>query len=342
MLCLDHLIAQARAVRDEDLQLLLTLLLLLAEHLLVSVQTSLTLSLTSLRSHVRPFKLALQRLAALRSLLLLLHHSRSLLLQPRRVVAVPRYALAAVELKNPFAHIVEEVAVVSNGDNRSLILLQVLLQPVDALSVQVVGRLVEQQHVRLLQQQTAESYAATLATRKVGDRKVALRTTQGCHRTVELRVHVPCVRSVDDVLHLRLTLHQLVHLVRIAIVFLQTELLVNLLILLQSIVCLLHTFHNVLLNGLGLVERRILRQITYRVARTPHNVALSRLVESCNDLHQRRLTCTVQTDDANLGTIEEREVDVLQYLFAILRDDLRHPDHRENDFLVVYCCHLYK
>ena len=33
----------------------------------------------------------------------------------------------------------------------TLILLQVLLQPVDALSIQVVGRLIEQEHVRLLQ-----------------------------------------------------------------------------------------------------------------------------------------------------------------------------------------------
>ena len=50
------------------------------------------------------------------------------------------------------------------GNHGSLILLQMLLKPVYALSVEVVGRLVEQQHVGLLQQQSAESYTTTLTT----------------------------------------------------------------------------------------------------------------------------------------------------------------------------------
>ena len=341
MLRLNHLVAKTRTVRDEYLQLLLTFLLLLTEHLLVSIQTSLALSLTSLRSHVCPFQLTLQCLATLRSLLLLLHHSRSLLLQPRRVVAMPRNTLTTVQLQNPFAHIIQEVAVVSHGDNRTLILLQVLLQPVDALRIQMVRRLIQQQHIRLLQQQTAQSHTAALATREMRNRQVALRATQRSHRAVQLRVHVPCVRRVNDVLHFRLALHQLVHLLRITIVLLQTKLLVYLLILLQGIICLLHPLHNVLLHRLRLIQWWVLRQITDRVARTPHHLALSRLVQSGYNLHQCRLTCTIQTDDTYFCTIEERKINVLQYLFTILRDDLRHPNHRENNFLVVYCCHFY-
>ena len=41
------------------------------------------------------------------------------------------------------------------GDYGTLILLQVLLQPVDALSIQVVGWLIEQEYIRLLQEQAA-------------------------------------------------------------------------------------------------------------------------------------------------------------------------------------------
>jgi len=66
------------------------------------------------------------------------------------VVALPRNTLAAVELEYPLCHIVEEVAVVGHGNDRSLILLQVLFQPVYRLGIQVVGRLVEQQHVGFL------------------------------------------------------------------------------------------------------------------------------------------------------------------------------------------------
>ena len=82
MLSLDNLVTQTRTVRDEDFQLLLALLLLLVEHLLVRVQTSLTLSLTGLRCQANPFQLALQCLAALRGSLLLLNHSLGLLVEP--------------------------------------------------------------------------------------------------------------------------------------------------------------------------------------------------------------------------------------------------------------------
>ena len=75
MLCLDHLIAQARAVRDEDLQLSLTLLLVLVQEGLVRVQTCLTLGVTGLRRHIDPFQLTLQGLTALADLLLFLSHT---------------------------------------------------------------------------------------------------------------------------------------------------------------------------------------------------------------------------------------------------------------------------
>ena len=50
-----------------------------------------------------------------------------------------------------------------DGDDRALILLQVLLQPVDALGVEVVGGLVEQEDVRVLQYQPREVHARFLA-----------------------------------------------------------------------------------------------------------------------------------------------------------------------------------
>ena len=213
VLRLDNLVAQTWAIGDEDLQLFFAVFLLLAQHLLVGVETRLTLGLSGLGCHVGPLQLAFQRLASLRSLLLLLHHALGLLVEPRRVVAMPGDALATVELQDPLAHIVEEVAVVGNGNHRALILLEVLLEPVDTLGVEVVGGLVEQQHVGLLQQQAAEGHASALTTREVGNGQVALWAAKGGHGAVELRVHVPRVGSVDEVLHLRLSRHQLVHLV---------------------------------------------------------------------------------------------------------------------------------
>ena len=164
MLRLNHLVAQARAVGNEDFQLLLLLLHILVEQLVVRVQTGLSFGLTSLGGHAHPLQLALQRLTALAGRLLLHLHTLGLLFQPAGVVALPGDALTAVQLQNPSGHVVQEVTVVRHGNHRTLILLQVLLQPVDALSVEVVGRLVEQEDVGLLKQQAAEGHAAAFAS----------------------------------------------------------------------------------------------------------------------------------------------------------------------------------
>ena len=197
-----------------------------------------------------------------------------------------------------------------DGNHRSLILLQMLLQPVYALSIEVVGRLVEEQHVGLLQQQSAQCHAASLTAREVLHRTVACRAAQSRHRAVEFGVHVPCVGSIDDVLHLSLSLHQLVHLVGVAVIFFLTEFQVYLFVFLQGVVGFLHAFHHVLLHGLLFIERRILRQIANSVARAPHHFSLRRLHQAGYDFHECGFTCSVETYYADLGAIEERQVNV--------------------------------
>ena len=85
-----------------------------------------------------------------------------LLLQVGGVVALVRVGAAAVELEDPLGHVVQEVPVVGDRDDGAGVLGQVLLQPEHALGVEVVGRLVEQQQVGLLQQQLAQRDPAPL------------------------------------------------------------------------------------------------------------------------------------------------------------------------------------
>src|SRR5690606_32892438 len=107
---------------------------------------------------------------------------------------------------------VEEVTVVRNTDYRSLVLLQVLLQPVDRLGIEVVGRLVEQQHVRLLQQKAAECHTAAFSTREFPYGLLFRRATEGIHSTLQTVVDVPGVGSIQFILQFSLTLEQSVHL----------------------------------------------------------------------------------------------------------------------------------
>ena len=72
----------------------------------------------------------------------------------------------AVELEDPAGHVVEEVAVVGDGDDRAGVLLQRPLQPGHRLGVEVVRRLVEQQQVGLGEEQPAEGDPAPLAARQ--------------------------------------------------------------------------------------------------------------------------------------------------------------------------------
>ena len=129
--------------------------MVLVEEAVVGRKARLAFGLSSLWRHSHPFKFALESLAALACLFLLLSHSLGLLVEPRRVVSFPGDTLAAVEFENPAGDMVEEVTVVSDGNHSAFVLLEVLLEPVDRLGIEVVGRLVEEEHIRLLEQEAA-------------------------------------------------------------------------------------------------------------------------------------------------------------------------------------------
>src|SRR5690606_23153539 len=89
----------------------------------------------------------------------------ALLDQPLGVIALVGDAVAAVEFQDPLGGVVEEVAIVGDGDDGAGEAVQVLLEPVHGFGIQVVGGFVEQQHVGLGQQQLAQRHAALFTAR---------------------------------------------------------------------------------------------------------------------------------------------------------------------------------
>ena len=79
--------------------------------------------------------------------LLLLREPVLLLVEPARIVALPRDAVAAVELEDPSGGVVEEVAIVGDGDDGALVVVQVPFEPRHRLGVEMVRGLVEEQQV---------------------------------------------------------------------------------------------------------------------------------------------------------------------------------------------------
>ena len=72
------------------------------------------------------------------------------------------------------AHHVQEVTVVRNDDHGAVTFIQHLLQPADGIDVQVVGRFVEQQNIRIGKQRLRQQYTQLPARRDFAHRAVVL------------------------------------------------------------------------------------------------------------------------------------------------------------------------
>src|SRR4029077_19134474 len=119
----------------------------LGEQVLIALVARLGLGLARARARGDPLLLAREGALVLLLLASLLLEALLLLRQPRRIIAFVRNAAPAIELENPSGHIVEEVAVVGDDQDRAWIVARVSLEPRRGLGIEVVGRLVEQQQL---------------------------------------------------------------------------------------------------------------------------------------------------------------------------------------------------
>ena len=147
----DDVVAETLGHRDYDLRRLRSLLGRLLDKFVVALNARLVLGLARLGRSGDPFLLALERPLARLFFAALLLEALVLLAEPGRVVALIRDAAAAIELEDPARDIVEEVAVVGDDEDRARILPQMPLEPGGRLGVEMVGGLVEQQQLGLLQ-----------------------------------------------------------------------------------------------------------------------------------------------------------------------------------------------
>src|SRR5436309_16081275 len=91
----------------------------------------LTLRATRFRRHANPFELALERLLSFTFRFFLAPQTLLLLFQPRRVIASPRDALAAIQSENPTRDVVHEISIVGHRDDSSRITRQVMFEALD-------------------------------------------------------------------------------------------------------------------------------------------------------------------------------------------------------------------
>ncbi len=102
------------------------------------------------------------------------------LLQIVGVVALVRIERLVGQFHDAVAHAVEEVAVVRHHEERGAGVAQIVLQPLHHLEVEVVGRLVEDEELRVVGQHLGQCHTLALSARKLGDGLLQIGDFQLC------------------------------------------------------------------------------------------------------------------------------------------------------------------
>ena len=247
---IDDVLPEPLGDRNDDLRGLRLLLAGLLQQLLVALVARLGFGLPGARRRRDPFLLARERALARFLLAAFLLEPLLLLRQPGRVIALVGNAAAAVELENPAGDVVEEIAVVGDDQDGAGIIAQMAFEPHHRLGVEVVGRLVEQQQFRLLEQQPAKRDPAPLAAGQLRHVGIVGRAAQRVHRQIDLGIEIPQPFGLDLVL-------QLGHLVGGFVGIVGGELVVAV----ENRLLRRHALHDVVAHRLCRIELRLLRQV---------------------------------------------------------------------------------
>ena len=194
-----------------------------------------------------------------------------------------------------------------DGDHGAFVFLQMKLQPTHRLGVQVVGRLIEQKKIRLLQQQAAQRDPPALAPGQFGDIGITRRAAERIHGNFHGALDFPAVDRVDLLLQLSLLGEQGIHLV-----------------ILQGLGeffgylvepgdqpgGLAKSFDHVLLDGLVRIQPRLLGQVSDRRAVGRPGFTVKFLVDSGHDLEQGRFAGSIDAEHPDFCAGKKRQRDI--------------------------------
>ena len=172
----------------------------------------------------------------------------------------------------------------------------------------MVGRFVQQQQFRLVEQQAAQRDATAFTARELGDIGIVGRAAQRVHRLVDLAVEIPQALRLDLVL-------QLGHLVGGLVRVVDGQLIVAV----EDRLLLGDALHDVFTNRERGIELRLLLKIADAGALGDPGLAVIFLVETRHDLEQGRLARAVDAEHADLGVGVEAQMDVIEHLAGRIR-----------------------
>ena len=202
-----------------------------------------------------------------------------------------------------------------DDQDRARIGAQMPLEPIDRLGVEMVGRLVEQQQVGLLEQETAQRNAAPFAARERGHVGIVGRAAERVHRLFDLALEIPQALGLDLVLEPG-------HLVRRLVGIVHGELVIAI----EERLLVLDPEHGVALHVERGVEVGLLRQVADFGALRDKALAGEFGVQPGHDAHERRLARAIDAEHADFRVRVEGEIDIVEDLLAA-RIGLGEPPH---------------
>ena len=248
------------------------------------------------------------------------------LFEPGGVVAFVGDAEAAVEFEDPACDVIEEVAVVGDGDDGAFVFAEVMFEPRHGFGVEVVGGFVEQEYIGFAEQELGERDAAFFSARADLDGRIRWRTAQGFHRHFEMTVEIPGVVLVEFFLQFGLFGDEGVE---VGIGF--GELGVDLIEAREHFDDGLYRFFHDLDNCFGLVEFGFLLEQTVGVTFGLRDLADVVFVDARHDAQQRGLARTVESEHADLGAVIKPERDIAEDHFIADGDQTSHFVHGVDD-----------
>ena len=117
------------------------------------------------------------------------------------VVTGIEFRVSVADLNHPLGHLVDEIPVVGDGQHRALKGMDILLQPLHTVQIQMVGGLVQQQNVRLFQQQPGQIHPGLFAAGEAGKRlnPLLLGDAQAIADFIRLHIHVIAAAGLEAV-----------------------------------------------------------------------------------------------------------------------------------------------
>ena len=116
--------------------------------------------------------------------------------------------MPAVKFQYPAGCIIEKVAIVGDGYHGSGIFNQEAFQPGNTFRIEVVGRFIQQQHIRVGQQQFAQGHPSTFSSGKFCNIGVPGGQAQGVGSNFQFAVQFPAAHGIDGILQFALFIQQ--------------------------------------------------------------------------------------------------------------------------------------